>query len=263
MHVTATDEPCRNGVDSPPPSSVTRVLSPARVTSLEDTSSVHTEPPFSAQPNTPGANVTASSKPPCPRTVEAWRAWLGALASDAEAALAAAMAYEQLDAAGREAWLESLAHDAEALGVPKIAVYAPLLAVESDAARRERIATAIGPEHLSAAPRQSPWALMGLGPRCLKVAVLVSPLYMDFVQVLACGYRVGQQFEWVRHDPIVSSAAALRPGALVGGVVVESTPLKGVVDELALTIVAHRRHSGELPEALRAFAHVFKPVFEG
>jgi hypothetical protein len=210
-----------------------------------------------------GADVTSSSKPPSPRTIEAWRAWLGALASDAEAALAAAMAYEQLDAAGREAWLESLAHDTEALGVPKIAVYAPLLAVESDAARLQRIQAAIGPDRLDAAPRRSPEALLGIGPGALKVAVLISPLYIDFVQVLACGYRVGQEFAWVRHDPIVSSKAAVRAGSLVSGVKVESTPLKGVVDELALTVVAHRRTRGELPEALRAFAHVFRPVFDG
>src|SRR5688572_31973411 len=44
-------------------------------------------------------------------TVGAWRAWLGALASDADAAQAAALAYEQLDASGRDAWIDSLAQD--------------------------------------------------------------------------------------------------------------------------------------------------------
>jgi hypothetical protein len=219
--------------------------------------------PLAGERVSEGACVTSSSKPPSLRTIEAWRAWLGALASDAEAALAAAMAYEQLDAAGREAWLESLSHDADALGVPKLAIYAPLLAVESDAARLQRIQTAIGPDRLDAAPRRNPEALIGFGTGALKVAVLISPLYMDFVQVLACGYHVGHEFAWVRHDPIVSSQAAVCSGALVSGVKVESTPLKGVVDELALTIVAHRRVHGALPEALRAFAHVFKPVFDG
>jgi hypothetical protein len=228
-----------------------------------DTPQAYEGQPLSEQPFSHGASVTTSSKPPSPRTIEAWRAWLGALASDAEAALAAAMAYEQLDATGREAWLESLAHDTEVLGIPKIAVYAPLLAVELDAARLQRIQAAIGPDRLDAAPRRSPEALIGVGPGTLKVAVLISPLYMDFVQVLACGYRVGQEFAWVRHDPIVSSKAAVCSGALVSSVKVESTPLKGVVDELALTIVAHRRVHGDLPEALRAFAHVFRPVFDG
>ena len=102
---------------------------------------------------------------------------------------------------------------------------------------------------------------MGRGE--LRVAVLIAPLYMDFVQVMACGYRVADAFDWVRHDPIVSTRSALRAGDRVEGVVVEASPLKGVIDELALTIVAHHRVRGQLPPALRAFAHVFGPNFGG
>lgn len=204
---------------------------------------------------------SATPKAPCPRTVRAWQAWLGALASDAEAAQAAALAYEQLDASGRDAWIESLAQDAQELGVPRIAVYAPLLAVELDGNRRQRIQSALGPIELGAAPRQVTRALVGAGPDDLKVAVLISPLYMDFVQVMACGYHVGDVFDWVRHDPIVSTHSTVRPGDQVGGVVVEACPLKGVIDELALTIVAHNRARRPLPPTLRAFAHVFGPAF--
>src|SRR4051812_23962616 len=64
---------------------------------------------------------SASSKQPCPRSVRAWRAWLGALGNDAEAAQAAALAYEQLDGSGRDAWIDSLAQDAMELGIPRIA----------------------------------------------------------------------------------------------------------------------------------------------
>jgi len=77
------------------------------------------------------------------------------------------------------------------------------------------------------------------------------------------GYRVAEAFDWVRHDPIVSTRSALRAGDRVEGVVVEASPLKGVIDELALTIVAHHRVRGQLPPALRAFAHVFGPNFGG
>ena len=198
---------------------------------------------------------------PCPRSVNAWRAWLGALASDAEAAQAAALAYEQLDATGRDAWIESLAQDASELNVPRIAVYAPLLAVEVDGMRRQRIQSALGPQESGAAPRQATRALIGSGPGELKVAVLVAPLYMDFAQVMACGYRPGEAFEWVRHDPIVSTQSIVRAGDRVAGVVVDASPLKGVVDELALTIVAHNRTRRPLPPTLRAFAHVFGPNF--
>lgn len=200
-------------------------------------------------------------KAPCPRTVRAWQAWLGALANDAEAAQAAALAYEQLDASGRDAWIESLAQDAQELGVPRIAVYAPLLAVELDGTRRQRIQLALGPMESRAAPRHATRALVGSGADDLKVAVLISPLYMDFVQVMACGYRVGDAFEWVRHDPIVLTDSTVRPGDRIGGVVVEACPLKGVIDELALTIVAHNRARRPLPPTLRAFAHVFGPAF--
>jgi hypothetical protein len=204
---------------------------------------------------------SAPVKAPCPRSVRAWRAWLGALANDAEAAQAAALAYEQLDESGRDAWIESLAQDAHELGVPRIAVYAPLLAVELDKSRRRRIESALGPDEKNGAPREPTRALIGKGANDLKVAVLIAPLYMDFVQVMACGYRVGDCFDWVRHDPIVSTRSALRSGDQVGGVVVESSPLKCVIDELALTIVAHNRALRPLPPTLRAFAHVFGPAF--
>ena len=72
------------------------------------------------------------------RLVGAWCEWLGALATDAEAALATAIAYRELTPAGRDYWLAVLEQDEERLDVPKIAVYAPLLAVESDPVRRER-----------------------------------------------------------------------------------------------------------------------------
>lgn len=204
-----------------------------------------------------------AAKAPCPRSVRAWRAWLGALANDADAAQAAALAYAQLDASGRDAWIDSLAQDAIEIGVPRIAVYAPLLAVEVDGTRRQRIQLAMGPDESQAAPRQAPCALVGVGCGELRVAVLIAPLYMDFVQVLACGYHVAEAFDWVRHDPIVSTRSALRAGDRLDGVIVESSPLKGVVDELARTIVAHQRTHGQLPAALRAFAHVFGPMFVG
>jgi hypothetical protein len=77
------------------------------------------------------------------RVVEVWCAWLGALATDAEAALAAAMAYKELDEPSRDRWLGALEHDVPRLDVPLIAVYAPLLAVEVDPARRALVRWAL------------------------------------------------------------------------------------------------------------------------
>src|SRR5204863_2691075 len=74
-----------------------------------------------------------------PRAHAAWRTWLAALAKDADAVTAAALAYESLGPEGREAWLDALDQDAPDVGVPKVALYAPLLGVEEDDERRARI----------------------------------------------------------------------------------------------------------------------------
>lgn len=193
------------------------------------------------------------------RVVDAWVTWLGALATDAEAALAAAMAYKDLDGGARDRWLSALEHDAERANVPRIAVYAPLLAVESDPERRTRITEAIGPADVAATPRVAASALCGSTQDGLRVAAIVTPLYLDFVQVLACGYREDGGFEWVKHDPIVDRRDAPRPGDTLDEAVMESTPLKPLVDQLAHAVLAHQRNGREIPEALRVFADLFGP----
>jgi hypothetical protein len=197
------------------------------------------------------------------RVLAIWRQWLGSLATDAEAALAAAMAYKELDGTGREQWLDALEHDSASLDVPLIAVYAPLLAVESDPVRRARINDAMGPEDLAATPRTATRALGGRALGGLHVAVIVSPLYLDFVQVLACGYLPRSGFEWVRHDPIVRASSALAAGDTLGNAALEATPIKAVIDELAHAVLAHRRCGRDLPEALRIFADLFGPGVGG
>jgi hypothetical protein len=193
------------------------------------------------------------------RVVDAWCEWLGALAKDAEAALAAAMAYKELDGPSRDTWIGALEHDAARVSVPKIAVYAPLLAVETDPARRARITDAIGPADASASPRGEARALCGKARDGTRVAAIVLPLYLEFVQVLACGYSPSSGFAWVRHDPIVDQSRAPVAGEHIAGVLLENTPLKPLVDELALAVLAHNRSGRELPEALRVFADLFGP----
>jgi hypothetical protein len=208
---------------------------------------------------TPLPCASAAPTPSDGRVLAAWREWLGCLATNAEAALAAAMAYKELDGVGRDQWLDALEHDAHCVDVPLIAVYAPLLAVESDQDRRARITDAIGPTDLAATPRSHVRALSGRSAGGLHVAVIVSPLYLDFVQVLACGYLPRSGFEWVRHDPIVQGSHALRSGEHLLGAALEAAPLKCVIDELAHAVLAHRRYGREIPEALRIFADLFGP----
>jgi hypothetical protein len=189
----------------------------------------------------------------------AWQEWLTALASDAEAALAAAIAYRDLCGADRGAWLDVLAQDDGELSVPKVAVYAPLLAVESDPERRSRILKQAGPEATRPADISECFALSGRqgGGR---VGVIVSPMYLDFFQVLACRYDVHTGFGWVRHEPIVSRSGAPREGDEVEGATLERTPLQPLIDDLALAVLAHQRQGLGLPEALCGFAHLFEPV---
>jgi hypothetical protein len=191
------------------------------------------------------------------RVMSAWCAWLGALATDAEAALAAALAYKQLEPSARESWLSAVEQDAHRLDIPKVALFAPLLAVESDPERRAKILLAMGPAEEITAPRVAPSGLFGSGRDGLRIATVTTPLYLDFVQVLACAYRSGKGFEWVRHDPIVSRTQAPAPGLEIEGITLESIPIKHVVDDLAHAVVAHVRSKRPLPEGLSCFADIF------
>ena len=197
------------------------------------------------------------------RVLDAWCEWLGALATDAEAALAAAIAYRELDAHGRTSWLNALEQDSVRLKVPRIAVYAPLLAVESDPERRDRITSAMGPAEIEATPRAAIQALSACRPDGLRIATVIVPLYLDFVQVLACAYRPDRGFSWVRHDPIVEIKRAPVPGHEIEGAVLERTPLKALIDELSHAVLSQRRSGRELPEALRVFADLFGPNIGG
>jgi hypothetical protein len=197
------------------------------------------------------------------RVLDAWCEWLGALATDAEAALAAAIAYRELDAKGRTSWLNALEQDSVRLNVPRIAVYAPLLAVESDPERRERITFAIGPAQIEATPRAAIQALSAVRADGTRIATVIVPLYLDFVQVLACAYRPERGFSWVRHDPIVDAKRAPVPGEMLEGAKLERTPLKALIDELSHAVLSQRRNGRELPEALRVFADLFGPNVGG
>lgn len=197
------------------------------------------------------------------RVRRVWRQWLGALATDSEAALAAALAYQQLDDQERDCWLEAVEADAERVGVPPVAVYAPLLAVEADSNRRERITRSVS-RAAEAGWEEQPCpqhhrALWG-GEGSHRVAVLIGPLYLDFVQIIACSYRPGECFEWVRHDPIAKLEQVPLPGCRIGDCVVHETPLQAAIDELAATVLAHRRTGRDFPEGLCALVDWFGPL---
>jgi hypothetical protein len=207
-----------------------------------------------------GGGDAAGAKEPAPadeRVRGAWHAWLRALASDPEAAMAAALSYEALDAVGRTRWLDALDQDAAEVAVPKLALYAPLLSVETDTIRRLRIEAAVSTESSSISRRPAGRALRGVAADGDRIVVVVLPLYLDFVHMLACRLRPYRGFVWVRRDPLLRAHDAPQTRTELDGVALEPTPLKPVVEELAHAIVAHRRSGEPLPEGLEAYADLF------
>jgi hypothetical protein len=193
-----------------------------------------------------------------PRAHAAWRTWLAALAHDPDAVTAAALAYESLTPEGRDAWLEALEADASEVGVPEVALFAPLLAVEHELERRLRIAA-----HVTGAPRKStpPRAFVGTlapasahGSSC--VCVIVSSLYLEFVELLTCRYDPDRGVEDAKHDWLVHER---RLGELPRelGVELSERPLAVVVEDLAHAVVADRRAGRSAPEELLRFVDLF------
>ncbi len=187
------------------------------------------------------------------RARAAWRSWLGALAEDAEAALAAALAYDALEPAHRDAWLDALRADADAIAAPRVALYAPLLFVEGDDVRRRRIAEECAGAPLGGQTR----AWLGHGERGEHVCVVVVPLYLRFVETLQCRYEPDEGIVSARHDPLCLADDVDRTE--VEGVALQNVPLGFVVEDLAHAILSDRRAGRDAPPAVTAFARLFSP----
>lgn len=190
-----------------------------------------------------------------------WREWLSALANDSEAAMAAAMTYRQFSDDVRDEWVSALEADLDRSELSRVAVFAPLLAVETDPCRRLRIAQLLQPGLRDVPPTGGESYSRGRLASGSVVATIVCPLYLDFVQVLACCYVPGERFLWVRHDPIAHRDRCKAMSMGLVGVVLEETPRNVIVDELAQTVVAVHRRGELLPEPLCLFAHLFTPGY--
>jgi hypothetical protein len=203
-----------------------------------------------------------------PRVGALWGEWLHALTCEPDAALAAADVYSRMTDVERDRWLNELERDVSCFSVPAVAVFAPLLAVEVNGPRRARMQEMMRLHTPFSVAREPLRALLGETSLC-RCAVLVAPVYLDFFQVLACTFIPGERFLQVAHDPILRRAEAPVAGlcthvelcklAGVGGesLWLDETPVTSVVDELAVTIVAHERSGQVLPEALRSFSDWF------
>jgi hypothetical protein len=193
-----------------------------------------------------------------PRAHAAWRTWLAALAHDADAATAAALAYQSLPQDGRDAWLDALDADAPDVGVPKVALYAPLLAVEQDDKRRARIAKNVE----GAAKRSTPPRAVVGWKNDERVALIISPLYLDFVELLLCRYHPDQGIREARHEWLAHKSKVEECSREVGVALVEA-PLPDVVEELAHAVVADRRGRRDAPAILKRYIDLFAADLAG
>jgi hypothetical protein len=197
------------------------------------------------------------------RAVGAWRAWLAALASDAEAALAAAMTYGALAPEARDAWLDALERDRGLVEVPLVALYAPLLAVEGDEHRRARISYAMGTLPVRARAHAGR-ALRGKTASGDLVCAVATPLYLDFVELLVCRYDPERGVLSAHHEPFRNAAqvSSAVESSLEEAIALAPAPLRDVIEELAHAVVADGREGRAPPEALARFSHLFGPDLE-
>jgi hypothetical protein len=104
----------------------------------------------------------------------------------------------------------------------------------------------------------------------------LSPLYLDFVEVLVCRYRLDRGFLSARRDPIrnvidvigrplsgpvlnLAKESGARLTCVVDGVLVTNVPLRDAVEDLAHAVLADRRGGRAAPEVLGDYAHLFVP----
>lgn len=190
------------------------------------------------------------------RPIRAWRTWLESFAHDAEAAQLASLTYQALDSKGREAWLLALELDASTLTIPAIALYAPLLAVEDDAERRQHIAQQI----LSSSQMNQKFSrgLRRYNPSTqVRQLLFMNPLYLDFVELLCCELNEFGAFNSIEHVPFYEIQQLSEPD----GFECEEVPVQPLIEELACAVLAHRRLHGCLPEGSHLFEKCFALIF--
>ncbi len=185
-----------------------------------------------------------------------WYGWLNGLATDAAAVTAAASLYGECTPEERDALLHVLAEDLPKLTVPAIAVYGPLLSIEADPRRLAKLRAAVGPE-LPAPAGLIRRALRGAEPGGARLAVLVLPLYLEFVRVLYFRYRLGGGYQWALQQPFALDNSSPHADEEVHGVHVHLSGATTVINELAHEVLVHRRLGTPAPPLLRHHAELF------
>lgn len=197
----------------------------------------------------------AHSLVPAAAPYAAWLRYLHSLADDGDCAMAASLTYRSLPVDARAAWLDALEEDAPRLTIEPFALYAPLLAVEHESSLVARILAAMGQEVV--APSGEPRALRGLGTSDdARVAVLVRPAYLDFVDLVGCRYSPDTGIALAVREPLRRKDELPE---VWDGVPLAPYALDLVIEDLAHAVLADRRQGRKPPEALAPFADLFAP----
>jgi hypothetical protein len=203
------------------------------------------------------APLTDAARADDARASAIWCEWIATLAESADAALAAAIAYERLDPTARLEWLEAIEQESHAIAVPLIAAYGPLLAVEEDDARRRLMEAALRRSHSEVRTREDSTCKVFATSGPLRRIVVLAPTYLSFQQVITCRTISGVRFVSVAREPFVHVTGGPRAGDETPDGRLEAMPLDHAVDILARTIVAHERSGGSVPRELCALADLF------
>ena len=118
--------------------------------------------------------------------------------------------------------------------------------------------------HLAGAARRStpPRALVADGRPGERICLIVSTLYLDFVEILLCRYHPDEGMREARHKWLAHKDEVAAASREVGAQTREA-PLADVVEELAHAVVADRRAGRAPPPALARYIDLFAPALGG
>lgn len=174
---------------------------------------------------------------------------------DADATSALVLAYESLPREARRSLLVAICEDAKTEGVSPAPALLGLLGAEDDLELCTDIAAAIqslgGDEVRPTGER----LVLVRGTLREGLALLVEPLYADFVELLELRWQSGEIVEQ-SYEPLVNTAEAQqRHDSLSGDHPVYEDVLG--VEILARVVWAERRRDKAMPMGLERFAHIF------
>lgn len=180
----------------------------------------------------------------------AWSRWLRLLSHDEDAALGASLAFADLAAHDRDTWLDAL--DRELMSADHAAyAYAPLLAVEEDPSRRARMLARL----LRRAPA-SREPVVHVAGRVPYRAIVALSVYVPYVAVVGIVFDAQGVHEFVTEPLCHEEGIAERVASFVGQPSARWA-FRDFVDELALSIIAHRRRGSPFPPGLADYSALF------